>query len=98
MTQQADGSDPLLEFNFVSISFEDWPATLDALGRLFVVAWDRSPALVVAVTAAIMALPYYWLWMRRNTSPAEKALNQRERAAWDTLDLKSKRKKTGRKK
>ncbi|MBX9818128.1 MAG: hypothetical protein K2X79_08860 [Burkholderiaceae bacterium] len=98
MTQQADGSGPLLEFNFVSISFEDWPATLDALGRLFVVAWDRSPALVVAVTAAIMALPYYWLWMRSTTAPVERELNLRERAAWDTLDLKSKRKKKGGKK
>lgn len=98
MTQQAEGSGPLLEFNLVSLSLEDWPATIDALSRLFVVAWDRSPALVVAVIAAIGLLPYYWLWMHRNTTPVVKELNQRERAAWDTLDLKSKRKKSGRKK
>ena len=98
MTQQADGSGPLLELNLVSISFEDWPATIDALSRLFVVAWDRSPALVVCVIAAIGLLPYYWLWMRRTTAPLERELNLRERAAWDTLDLKSKRKKKGGKK
>lgn len=98
MTQQADGSGPLLEFNLVSISLEDWPATIEALTSLYVAAWDRSPAFVVAATAIAMFFPYYWLWMRRNTTPVVKELNQRERAAWDTLDLKSKRKKKGRKK
>lgn len=98
MSQQADGSGPLLEFNFVSISLEDWPATIDAIARLFVIVWDRSPPLVAAVIASLMTLPYYWLWMRRTATPIEKELNRREQAAWDTLDLKSKRKKPGGKK
>ncbi len=98
MTQQADGSGPLIEFSMISLSFEDWPSTIDALGRLYIIAWDRSPPFVTAVTAAIALFPYYWLWMRRTTAPAERELNLRESAAWDTLDLKSKRKKKGGKK
>lgn len=98
MTQKTEAAGPLVEITFVNISFEDWPGTIDALNRLFVEAWARSPALVTASTAAIILLPYYWLWVRRNTAPVERSLNEREREAWDKLDIKGKRKKTGRKK
>lgn len=98
MTQPVNVGSPVVDFSVISISLEDWPATIDALARLFMVAWDRSPPLVATVMAAIMFLPYYWLWLRRNVVPVEIELNQFERAAWDTLDLKSKRKKKGKKK
>lgn len=83
-----------ITINVLHLNLEDWPATIDALGRLFVSVWDRSPTLAIAVILLTLLMPYYWRWSWLRTWRRCSELDRAENALWQ--NLKKARKKDGR--
>lgn len=62
--------------NGINLSFEGSPELLDAVGRLFVVVWDRCPPLAAFAIILALLFPFYLVYIYFVCRPRERRIGQ----------------------
>ncbi|EMQ9989878.1 TPA: hypothetical protein ACQTXZ_000864 [Pseudomonas aeruginosa] len=67
--------------NGINLSFEGSPELLDAVGRLFVVVWDRCPPLAAFAIILALLFPFYLVYIYFVCRPRERESDRKVQQA-----------------